>query len=94
MALGGDEVDHDDDRDMFCIPPTLWVNVDYRHRLFSSWAPVRRFVEKAVYRSLSVQSPSQRFVEKAVNRSPCNRARIDFHDYWACGRHPSGLWPS
>ena len=46
------------------------------------------------YRSLSVQSPSQRFVEKAVNRSPCNRARIHFHDRSACGRHPSGLWPS
>ena len=26
MALDGDEVDDDDDRDMFCIPPTLWVN--------------------------------------------------------------------
>ena len=25
MALDGDEVDDDDDRDMFCIPPTLWV---------------------------------------------------------------------
>ena len=23
MALDGDEVDDDDDRDMFCIPPTL-----------------------------------------------------------------------
>ena len=31
MALDGDEVDDDDDRDMFCIPPTLWVNADYRH---------------------------------------------------------------
>ena len=30
MALDGDEVDDDDDRDMFCIPPTLWVNADYR----------------------------------------------------------------
>ena len=77
MALDGDEVDDDDDRDMFCIP---------RY--------VLHFVEKAVYRSLSVQSPSQRFVEKAVHRSPCNRARIDFHDCWTCGRHPSGLWPS
>ena len=45
MALDGDKVDDDDDRDMFCIP---------RH--------VLQFVEKAVYRSLSVQSPSQRFV--------------------------------
>ena len=26
MALGGDEVDDNDDRDMCCIPPTLWVN--------------------------------------------------------------------
>ena len=26
MALDGDEVDDDDDRDMFCIPPTLSVN--------------------------------------------------------------------
>ena len=26
MALDGDEVDDDDDRDMFCIPPNLWVN--------------------------------------------------------------------
>jgi len=26
MALDGDEVDDDDDRDMFCIPPSLWVN--------------------------------------------------------------------
>ena len=34
MALDGDEVDDDDDRDMFCIPPTLWVNADYRHVLF------------------------------------------------------------
>ena len=25
MALDGGEVDDDDDRDMFCIPPTLWV---------------------------------------------------------------------
>ena len=39
-------------------------------------------------------SSRQRFVEKAVNRSLFTRARIDFHDYWACGRHPSGLWPS
>ena len=31
MALDGDEVDDDDDRDMFCIPLTLWVNADYRH---------------------------------------------------------------
>ena len=30
----------------------------------SSWVPVTTCVEKAVYRSLSVQSPSQRFVEK------------------------------
>ena len=37
---------------------------------------------------------AKRFVEKAFNRSPCNRARIDFHDCWACGRHPSGLWPT
>ena len=29
MALDGDEVDDDDDRDMFCIPPTLWVNGVY-----------------------------------------------------------------
>ena len=29
MALDGDEVDDDDDRNMFCIPPTLWVNADY-----------------------------------------------------------------
>ena len=34
IALDGDEVDDDDDRDMFCIPPTLWVNADYRHVLF------------------------------------------------------------
>ena len=26
MALDGDEVDDGDDRDMFCMPPTLWVN--------------------------------------------------------------------
>ena len=26
MTLDGDEVDDDDDRDMFCIPPTLSVN--------------------------------------------------------------------
>jgi len=58
-------------------------------RPLPAWAPVRRFVEKAVYRSLSVQSASQRFVEKADNRSPCNRAKINFHDCWACGRHPS-----
>ena len=25
MALDGGEVDDDDDRDMFCIPPTLWA---------------------------------------------------------------------
>ena len=25
MALHGGEVDDDDDRDMFCNPPTLWV---------------------------------------------------------------------
>ena len=31
MALDGDEVDDDDDRDMFCIPPTLWVNADYHY---------------------------------------------------------------
>ena len=30
-ALDGNEDDDDDDRDMFCIPPTLWVNADYRH---------------------------------------------------------------
>ncbi len=35
MALDGDEVDDDDDRDMFCIPPTLWVNADYRLTLLS-----------------------------------------------------------
>ena len=29
MALDGDEVDDDDDRDMICIPPSLWVNADY-----------------------------------------------------------------
>ena len=29
MALDGDEVDDDDDRDMFCIPPSLWVNGVY-----------------------------------------------------------------
>ena len=26
LALDGDEIDDDDDRDMFCIPPTLTVN--------------------------------------------------------------------
>ena len=26
MALDGDEVDDDDDRDMFFLPPNLWVN--------------------------------------------------------------------
>ena len=26
MALDGNEVDDDNDRDMLCIPPTLWVN--------------------------------------------------------------------
>ena len=26
MDLDGDEDDDDDDGDMFCIPPTLWVN--------------------------------------------------------------------
>ena len=31
MALDGDEVADDDDCDMLCIPPTLWVNADYRH---------------------------------------------------------------
>ena len=31
---------------------------------------------------------------KAVNPRPCNRARIDFHNCWACGRHSTGLWPS
>ena len=34
------------------------------------------------------------FRKGGVGGSPCNRARIDFHDCWACGRHPSGLWPS
>ena len=24
--MDGDEVDDDDDRDMFCIPPTPWAN--------------------------------------------------------------------
>ena len=29
MALDGDEIDDEDDRDMLCIPPSLWVNADY-----------------------------------------------------------------
>ena len=30
MALDRDEVDDDDVRDMICIPPSLWINADYR----------------------------------------------------------------
>ena len=36
MALDGDEVDDNDDRDMLCIPPSLWVNagIDFLHAGF------------------------------------------------------------
>ena len=45
MALDGDEVDDDDDRDMLCIPPSLWVNADYR--LFTRRLPsVKSFLVK------------------------------------------------
>ena len=53
----------------------------------SSWVRVRTCVEKAVYRSLSVQSPSQRFVEKRSTAVPATEpvAVIPL----ACGRHPA-----
>ena len=40
----------------------------------SSWVPVTTCVEKAVYRSLSVQTPRQRVLRETVNRHPCKRA--------------------